>query len=449
MGTAPGTPLELSLEKSIEAGAPLSGRLAGDVDVDGTKRAETINPAVHESTAAAILDAEPIGGPIGGAVPANDDEDDMFGDPVADASTDAPAALTSARQLDEQMVESWSDPDGYYRNVVGELLDGRYTVQAILGKGVFSTVVRALDRQNDISVAIKIIRDNEVMSRAATKEIKLLQALAEADVHDQKHVIRLLHIFVHRRHTCMVFEGLELNLRDVLRKFGKDVGISMIAVRAYARQIFLALSLFKQCGIMHADLKPDNILVDATHAKLKICDLGSASLVSENEVSPYLASRFYRAPELMLGCPHDTTIDTWSIGCTLFELYSGRILFPGTDNNHMLQLIQECRGRLPKSLVKKGVLADQHFDITTGDFLAKSQAASIDLVRRIAAPLKQAASVRSRLEEIARADRSMQGKDLEVVRHLIDLIERCLELDPARRISPLEALSHAFFRARV
>ena len=89
-----------------------------------------------------------------------------------------------------------------------------------------------------------------------------------------------------------------MNLRDVLKKFGKDVGINIKAVRVYAQQLFLSLSLLKRCNILHADIKPDNVLVSESKNILKLCDLGSASDASDNEITPYLVSRFYRAPEI-------------------------------------------------------------------------------------------------------------------------------------------------------
>lgn len=107
-----------------------------------------------------------------------------------------------------------------------------------------------------------------------------------------------------------------MNLRDVVKRFGKDVGLNIRAVRAYAHQLFLSLSLLRKTNIMHADIKPDNILVCYCQSEpvrklayllsqvneqktvLKLCDLGSASDASENDITPYLVSRFYRAPEI-------------------------------------------------------------------------------------------------------------------------------------------------------
>src|SRR3954464_9193356 len=95
---------------------------------------------------------------------------------------------------------------------------------------------------------------------------------------------------------------------------------------------------------------------------LKICDLGSASDASDNEITPYLVSRFYRAPEIVLGMPYDFAIDMWSIGCTLYELYTGKILFTGRDNNELLRSIMECRGKFSNKVLKKSSFIDLYFD---------------------------------------------------------------------------------------
>lgn len=214
--------------------------------------------------------------------------------------------IPAAQQLDVSLLDNWDDADGYYKVIPGELLDNRYRVQNSLGKGMFSGVVRANDMMTSKEKAIKIIRKNETMyiypysailpiylisfaltvicsrRKAGIKEIDILRKLCQADPDDKKHLVRFERHFDHKNHLCLVFENLKcascsccfvhtytqfltllsLNLREVLKKSGiRDVGISLKAVRAYAHQMFLGLSLLRKCNILHADLKPDNVLV--------------------------------------------------------------------------------------------------------------------------------------------------------------------------------------------
>ena len=175
---------------------------------------------------------------------------------------------------------------------------------------MFANVVRARVLQNETGevgkeVAIKIIRSQESMFvfifpdplgtcsrstryKAGQKEVQILNKLKQSDPDDKKHVVRLERTFEHRGHLCLVFESLRslqvsyrfraaltfccvysMNLRDVVKRFGKDVGLNIRAVRAYAQQLFLALSLLRKCNIMHADIKPDNILVRVLFRRLE------------------------------------------------------------------------------------------------------------------------------------------------------------------------------------
>lgn len=121
--------------------------------------------------------------------------------------------------------------------------------------------------------------------RAGQKEAQILNKLRLADPDDKKHIVRLERTFEHRGHLCLVFESMRfvslmmpmssysyfifsMNLRDVIKRFGKDVGLNIRAVRAYAHQLFLAMSLLRKCNIMHADIKPDNILVSDSSSGL-------------------------------------------------------------------------------------------------------------------------------------------------------------------------------------
>ena len=97
------------------------------------------------------------------------------------------------------------------------------------------------------------------------------------------------------------------------------------------------------------------------------------------DVTPYLVSRFYRAPEIILGIPYDYSVDMWSIGCTLYEMYTGKILFAGDSNNQMLKAIMEIRGRFTPKLFKRGQLAPMHFD-DRGQFISVERDKVLDKV---------------------------------------------------------------------
>lgn len=390
---------------------------------------------------------------------ASDEEDDMFAPPAAakesgsDAATHKFLANPQGKELDMSLLDNWDDHEGYYRIILGELLDGRYHVQANLGKGMFSSVVRALDNQTNQLVAIKVIRNNESMLKAGTKEMEILEKLADADPEDKKHMIRLERSFTHKGHLCMVFENLSINLREVLKKFGRDVGINLKAVRSYAQQMFMGLSLLRKCNILHADLKPDNILVNEARNLLKICDLGSAGDASENEITPYLVSRFYRAPEIILGIPYDFAIDTWSIGCTLFEMYTGKILFTGRTNNQMLRSIMECRGKFSLKLLKKAEFGAVHFDDIDLNFrsMERDKVTGREVTKLINF-VKPTRDLKSRLLAgigVGSGNKVIAESELKEVNLFADLLEKCLSLNPEKRITPAEALKHPFIHRAV
>ncbi|KAJ5989107.1 hypothetical protein N7481_004317 [Penicillium waksmanii] len=375
---------------------------------------------------------------------AEDDDDDMFAeDPKDDHPSHASAmAVPQPQELDISMMDNWDDPEGYYNVRLGELINGRYHVTQTLGKGMFSAVVRATDSKTNKLVAIKIIRQNDTMRKAGMKEIDILEQLHEADPEDKKHVIKFERYFEHKGHLCMVFENLSLNLREVLKKFGRDVGLNLGAIRAYAQQIFLGLSLMRKCNILHADLKPDNLLVNEQLNLLKVCDLGSASSASDNEITPYLVSRFYRAPEIILGIPYDYAIDVWSIGCTLFELYTGKILFTGRNNNQMLRSIMECRGKYPPKLLRRGSLAHLHFDDMLNFHGTEEDKITGRLVTKIVDFKKPTRDIKTRL--MGKGTRGMSDVEVKDLQSFVDFLDRCLSLNPEKRCTPTEALKHPF-----
>ena len=295
-------------------------------------------------------------------------EDDMFSENFATDNCD--------NSVLKAKTDNATDAEGYYRVQLGESLEDKYIVYAYTGQGVFSNVVRVHVKnksketaKHNHKAAVKIIRKNDLMHRTALKEMKVLKILNDKDVLDKYHVLRFFGKFYHKQHLCLVFESLHINLREVLKKFGGGgAGINMRAVRAYSQQLFLALRLLHKCKVIHADIKPDNILVtDEKCSSLKLCDFGSAftedEIVTENmSIAPLLVSRFYRAPEIIVGGRYDYRIDLWSVAVSLYELFTSKVMFPGRSNNHMLKLFQDMKGKFPVKLMKNAKLKHEYFD---------------------------------------------------------------------------------------
>lgn len=263
----------------------------------------------------------------------------------------------------------WDDGEGYYKTRVGEVLADRYRTTGEVGRGVFSTVLRCADIAAGTAmgtssgqhphVVLKLIRNNDVMRKAAEKEVSLLGMISSADEEGKKHCVRMLSTFEYRHHTVIVFEAMHMNLRETLKKFGKNVGINVSAVRLYGRQLLVALRHLASLQIVHADIKPDNIVVSEDLKQVKLCDFGSAFRESDpdNDPTPYLVSRFYRSPEIMLGMRYDRMLDLWSVAVCLYELFTGHVMFPGRSNNEMLKLQMEVKGRLPNKLIRSHLRA--------------------------------------------------------------------------------------------
>lgn len=197
----------------------------------------------------------------------DDDDFDMFAEDfdeekfaVQPTATSVDAAEANQANGQGAILEG-DDKDGYYKIRIGEVLCGRYQVQATLGKGMFSGVVRAMDMTTKQTVAIKMMRNNDALRKGGYTEIAILEKLNKADPESKKHIVKFERAFDYKGHLCMAFENLNLNLRETLRKFGNNVGINLSSTKVFAYQMFVALAHMQRCSIIHADLKPDNILV--------------------------------------------------------------------------------------------------------------------------------------------------------------------------------------------
>lgn len=291
----------------------------------------------------------------------DDHEDD---DEIATDVAEQAADTSKGTVLDEKLLDNWDDAEGYYKLIANELVNGgRYRMVKNLGRGVFANVAQAEDisiqDENNAHklVAIKMIRRNDLMRKASQKEMDFVRKVNDADPQDKRHVIRLLSSFDHKGHLCAVFEHMSKNLRDLLKENTNGHGLSLQAVRSYSRQMFVGLQHLVSCQVVHCDLKPDNILVSPDLKTIKLCDFGTA--VDKRDVmerTEYLVSRFYRAPEIILGLDIGYGIDMWAVGCTIYELWTGKILFTGRTNNQMIKAFMDCLGWPTEKLLKKGLL---------------------------------------------------------------------------------------------
>lgn len=118
-------------------------------------------------------------------------------------------------------------------------------------------------------------------------------------------------------------------------------------VKHYAYYLIRGIAYMHSIHIIHRDIKPENVLIGKGNS-LKICDLGFARTLPHNmKMTEYVATRWYRPPELLIGGQHyDTSIDMWSAGCVIAEMIDGEPLFPGENDLDQLYLIQKCLGPL-------------------------------------------------------------------------------------------------------
>ena len=400
---------------------------------------------------------------------ASDDEDEDEEDAAAEASAAAKGTV-----LDEKMLDNWDDPEGYYKLISNELVDGgRYRMIKGLGRGVFANVAQAEEVNADGGdanpriVAVKMIRRNDLMRRASQKEMDFLRKVNEADPQDKRHIIRLLGSFDHKGHLCIVFEHMSKNLRDLLKEETNGHGLTLPAVRIYARQMFLGLQHLQNCQVIHLDLKPDNVLVSADKKTIKLADFGTA--VDKRDVierTEYLVSRFYRAPEIILGMDVGYPVDMWAVGCTVYELWTGKILFTGRSNNQMIKSFMDCLGWPSEKLLKKGLVnnildnfelgpplkfisreVDQYNKVSTLQSLKGVANVSKLSVRKIEQQKKVNRDMKTRVHDAAR-NISSGGPTVGELNDLADLLSASLHMNVEKRISPKEALAHKFFASK-
>ena len=256
---------------------------------------------------------------------------------------------------------SFDDENGNFKLYKGGHLAYRYEILQLLGRGSFGQVCKCFDYKSKQLVAVKLIKNKRRYHSQAEIEIKILTALKRKDPDRLKNVIHIEESFFFRKHVCISFELLSNSLYDLL-KSNSFKGLSLNLIKRFACQILIALQFSKTLDIIHCDLKPENILLkQANKSGIKVIDFGSSCFLDER-IYTYIQSRFYRAPEIILGIPYTTAIDMWSFGCILIELFTGQPLFPGESEAEQLQLIMETRGLPPIEILMQASKKKVFFD---------------------------------------------------------------------------------------
>uniref|UniRef100_A0A3P9KVQ0 non-specific serine/threonine protein kinase n=1 Tax=Oryzias latipes TaxID=8090 RepID=A0A3P9KVQ0_ORYLA len=351
---------------------------------------------------------------------------------------------------------SSSNGEGDYQLVQHEILCSvscSYEVLEFLGRGTFGQVAKCWKRGTNEIVAIKILKNHPSYARQGQIEVGILNRLS-AENADEYNFVRSYECFQHKGHTCLVFEMLEQNLYDFLKQ-SKFSPLPLRHIRPILQQVATALMKLKSLGLIHADLKPENImLVDPIRQpfRVKVIDFGSASHVSKAVCSTYLQSRYYRAPEIILGLPFCEAIDMWSLGCVIAELFLGWPLYPGASEYDQIRYISQTQGLPAEYLLSAGT--------KTSRFFNRGPDSSYPLWRlKTPAEHEMEMGIKSKearkyifncLDDMMQVNLSshLEGTDMLAEksdrREFIDLLKRMLRLDADKRITPTKTLGHPF-----
>jgi len=354
-------------------------------------------------------------------------------------------ARISPLQNADDVNSGYTDQNFDYVASAGEVLDSRYQVIRMVGKGSFGVVVEAHDMLIKENVALKIIKTRKSFFRQAFTEIRILEKLNAQDPNNCKNIVRLKRHFQHKNHLCLVYELLSFNLYELLRS-KKFSGLSINLVRKFSYQILVALHFLhsKNIQVIHCDLKPENILLrNAKKSALKVIDFGSSCFANE-KIYTYIQSRFYRSPEVILNRGYGYMIDIWSLGCILVELFTGRPLFTGRDEHDQMCQICDLLGMPPAYILETSrpekiekmfikLSATEYRLIPSIHFKPQNISLSEIIKAKHAENAQRLQSNKS------------QSTDQEVAK-FIDLVSRMLQYDAAKRITTVEALTHPFFR---
>jgi negative regulator of PHO system len=203
-------------------------------------------------------------------------------------------------------------------------------------------VFKGKNRQTGQFVALKEIHldSEEGTPSTAIREISLMKELKHENIVD-------LHDVIHTENKLMlVFEYMDKDLKKYMDSRGDRGALDVPTIRSFMYQLLKGIAFCHENRVLHRDLKPQNLLIN-NKGQLKLADFGLARAfgIPVNTFSNEVVTLWYRAPDVLLGSrTYNTSIDIWSAGCIMAEMYTGRPLFPGTTNEDQLQKIFRLMG---------------------------------------------------------------------------------------------------------
>ncbi|XP_037637975.1 serine-aspartate repeat-containing protein F-like isoform X21 [Sebastes umbrosus] len=318
-----------------------------------------------------------------------------------------------------------------------------YEYQKVLAEGNNTQVIKCVKPRTRETMVVKIGKNGNDLSH----EVKVLGDLREHDM-TRFNIVDFLGTVIINGKTGLKFETLDIGLLDYIRKEGGQMHLEDI--RKVIEQLAFALYGLKTQGMIHTDVKPDNIMLTNRNRiplRVKLIDFGKA--IYKSDVKPDtdaepVYNRFLSAPENLLGLPFSEAIDMWSLGCVLGIMLTGRTLFPDTNSHDTLRSMIDLLGPPPKHLIDAGLRSKMFFEKSISDeWILKEHPGSAD-----DSPDDPPDTFHSL--ETLKAMRLEKNNDKEADQRgaCIDLLKEMLRWDGRLRISPNAISNHPFLTRR-
>uniref|UniRef100_A0AAQ6IT19 Protein kinase domain-containing protein n=1 Tax=Anabas testudineus TaxID=64144 RepID=A0AAQ6IT19_ANATE len=323
----------------------------------------------------------------------------------------------------------------------------RYLVMNFSGEGCFGKVAKCLDLVTAKMAAVKILKKGE--EHFIQSEVEMLEAIRTLDP-DKTNIVRFIESFTFQNLSCLVFENLDRSLWDLMKE-RRWYPMHLSEIRPVIQQLLVAFQALKGLGIMHTDLKPDNVML-VNHKdkpfKIKLIDFGLA--LPEWQVQPGVVIQpfSYRAPEVTLGLPLSTAVDMWGVGCIMAHMYFGQSLFPSDCAYHYLQVILHLLGQPDHWHLDSGRNVWKYFTRDPGNPKWRLRTPTEYEVVTGIKP-QETSNVMSflcrDLEDLVQMNPKKADRiELKDRMAFLSLLKCCLHVNSAVRMTPSEAMTHNF-----